>query len=86
MFLPSFIACSAGRKSIRGVLSLEKLKHGRVCLPCCSRGSALIPPCCAALPWILCPVETKIREKQADTCSPGTVILTLAVVSSWCKA
>lgn len=67
-------------------LVLKKLKHRRVCLPCCSRGSALIPPSCTALPWLSCPVETKIREKQADTCSPGTVILTLAVVSSWCKA
>lgn len=38
------------------------------------------------MPWFLCPVETKIREKQAHTCSPGTVILTLAAVSSWCKA
>lgn len=34
----------------------------------------------------LCSVETKIREKQANTCSPGTVILIRAAVNSWCKA
>lgn len=80
-FLPSFIACSAGRKSISGILSLEA--EAQESLPRCSRGSALIPPSCTALP---CPVETEIREKQANAYSPGTVILILAAVSLWCKA
>lgn len=65
---------------------MEKLRCRRVQLIRCSGGLALIPPSCTALQWLSCPIETEIREKQASTCSPCTVILMLAAVSSWCKA
>lgn len=83
-FLPGFRACSTAKKNIGGVpyLKMEKLRHGRVQLTRCSRALALIPLSCTALQQLSCPVETKIREKQVNTCSPHTVILTLAAVSS----
>lgn len=87
-FLPSFRACFTGRRSIGGVtyLKMGKLRHRRIQQTGCSGGLALIPPSCTALQWLSCPVETKIGEKQANTCSPCPAILMLAAVSSQRKA